>query len=314
MSLSYAAEKLFELEKLFRELAADLQLGRRTWLDVPEVISRGRDLIKSIREEVRKVVENAYEESDDVIIARHILEVLDRAEEVLDYLARARRECILRGEAPAACRVDYLPVIRLENTVMKLIGEACAFKVKNTYTSALNDLAACIHRVAEHAVEGLEWREEGKCKFSKSATPDAQLFCKIWNAATQVNREYGLYISEDYEALRGWAVGSRVYLKVGSAEGHRAEVDLAEGTLKYYDTDRRVNETLAKILSDLAGLVCEVHDFGVMCRGVSRDNIDRVAVALSFATSMDIRMSAGYRLIKQFIAKVGEKVKELVKN
>jgi len=131
-------------------------------------------------------------------------------------------------------------------------------------------------------------KEEGKCNIVKDGKGKA--FCLTWHKATEKNWRKILYHDEDYHALEGWVVGDKVYLRVGSAEKHRTLVDLENGTLEYWDKDMPVNKVLKNLLEKYAGLDCKAHEYGVSCTGVTDKNMEKVALALSMATSMDLRI------------------------
>ena len=303
---------MLDIEKSFRELATALQLGRGTWADVSSTFRIAEEMLERVREQAKRILEDPYAERDDRAAAAAILSIVDTVRESIDRLRKEMYTCMKMGLDPRSCRVDYTPIYRLEQEVMKHVGKACAFKVSDMFTSALNDLAACVHRVAESAMRSFEWRREGKCYFAPSATPEARLLCRMWDLATEVLAENQMYHPEDVRALLGYAVGDKVYLAVGSAEGHRTEVDLEKGTLNYYDEDRKVNELVAERLAR-AGLACEIHDFGVTCSGVKKDprQLAEIAAVLAEATSADFRITYGYKSLRfDLVAKHLEKLKD----
>jgi len=301
MSLSALAQKLLDLEKSLRELATDLQLGRKSLVTGIRDVRYSETILEEARSIANQVREDPYVEKDDKIAADAAFRVLELVREGLQKLETAMAACASRGLSPRECKIDYSVVYKIENAVMELTGKPCAFKVSDTVTSALNDIAACVHRLAEKVFTSFEWTRDGKCYFAPSATEDAKLLCKMWEVATEELHEENMYHEADYKMLFGYAVGDRVYLTVGAAEEHRTEIDLARGTLKYYDVDKPVNMLIAKRLEE-AGLSCRVHDFGVECTGVRKDDreqLAKIALAIATATSADFRLS---RSLKNFYA------------
>lgn len=301
------------MEKLFRELATDLQLGRKTWLDVPEVLSKASELLSEIKRELEAIRSGRMAEPDDVAIANAIEPIVKQVEEMIRHLAAERLRCMRAGASPAMCKVDYYPVHKLESLVVNVVGHGCAFKARDTYTSYLNDLAACVHRVAEFTTSAIEHLERitDKCVGTRDRTERAEKFCITWSrAADYIHQNNKLYMDIDYEALRGWVVGDRVYLRLGDQEGHRAEIDFSRGTVKYYDDDKAVNKTLAKLLTDVAGLSCTVHDWGVECSGLTERNAEKTAKILALATSMDFRI---YELDKM-LERAAREIKTVIKS
>ena len=304
------------MEKLYRELAADLQLGRRGWVDAISLVEKSLDIMTATREIADKIRASPYAERDDKLTADAVSRVMEVVQKSVDKLLREMRLCLARGIPPRNCEIDYTLVYEIERAVMELTGRACAYKTRNTVTSALNDIAACIHRLAEKTLSSFEWSREGKCYLAPSASEDAKLLCRMWDRAADEFYREGMYHPSDYRALFGYAVGDRVYLALGSAEGHRAEIDLAEGTVSYYDEDRAVNELVARRLEEEARLKCEVRHWGVKCSGVKRgdrEQLAKIALALAEATSADFRLTRGMKSMhSEIIARHFEKLRTRV--
>lgn len=291
MSLEEIARNLFKLEEMFRNLATDLQLNRATWYNVPKVISEAKSIIENVKSAAERIVKERPIMSEEYVIADQVLRITEDVQRALETLSRARIDCMGRGLDPKSCTVNMYDVLKLENDVMRLTGTACAFKASNTYTSFMNDLSSCIHRVAEKVSEGLKWELREACRIAPNSSREAVDFCLTWSKMTELLYNNKLYHYDDFGELAGWVIGDKVYLRVGSASGHRTEVDLKSGTIKYYDTNDNVNEMIASFLEE-HGLKCNViYGIGVECEGLSRENYRNVAMDLAFATSMDLRLS-----------------------
>jgi len=128
-------------------------------------------------------------------------------------------------------------------------------------------------------------------------------FCKIWDKVTDYFFDLELYYSRDYERLRCFMEDGRAELRVGSAPGHAARLDLEKGTFEYYDDDDSVNLILYNMLRE-KGFTCRYEpQKGVFCNGV-RENLEELAKALATATSMDLRL----RFPEDFWGKDFEKI------
>ena len=177
------------------------------------------------------------------------------------------------------------------------VGERCTWlcgeveKEKYTVSAAVNDLSACIHRLADKlaVLEKMFRHSHGKCLWSDDADPTLVEACKAWDETTVKFLNNRLYDSSDYAALRGWIRGRRAEFRVGSTPGHKTHLDLERGRVEYYDTDRDVSEEMKKLFEE-EGLKCEVTYEGCFCEGLTEENAARVARVLASATSMDLRI------------------------
>jgi len=172
----------------------------------------------------------------------------------------------------------------------KQLGEA-----RLRHTLLVNDVAACVHVFAQHLLEIAPERREGMCFISKSAEPEAVEVCREWDRVVGFFHEKNLYIPPDYAALKGFVVDGRVQLRVGSAFGHLAEIDVKHRSVKYYDTDLHVSRHAARLLEEYAGGRCRVDEgrgAGVDRPSVECEGVDprRAARVLALTTSMDERI------------------------
>jgi len=315
MSFEYIFEKFFDFEKLFRELATNVQLGKATWRDVVEGISKGWDIVRDIEREVE------YLESqrdlltlEERAVLDQVKKILDNVKEILNELSHERLSCMGMGLSPRECETNYFSIFKLENSVMEFTGNACAFKVSNSFVSKINDLSACVHRFAEvGSTEFGKWSSVyDKCYFAPNASNDLKEFCIKWSRNSDILYRNGLYDPGDYHELRAWVIGNRIYLRVGSAKGHATEIDLDKQELKYYDKDESVINILKQKFEQVE-LKCENFEFGMVCKGVTKDKLDKIAKILPFATSMDFRLGALHYYTIPMIKYTNEYVKKLFK-
>ena len=196
----------------------------------------------------------------------------------------------------------YGALVDMENKVKRVTGRPCRWgrylgEARLRHTILINDVAACVHVLAQHLLENWPDRVEGRCAVARNAEPEAVDVCREWNRYADALSAKGYYYSPDADALRGFVVDGRVQLRVGSAEGHLAEIDVREGIVRYYDTDERVNRVMSSLLAEYAGGRCRVvsreEGGGIYRPSVECEGADprRAARALAFATSMDYRIS-----------------------
>lgn len=136
------------------------------------------------------------------------------------------------------------------------------------------------------------------------SNPDLIKACVLWDKITEkMNKgEYKMpsslnhlangkpYSSGDFTPLSCRIDGEKAELTVGSAAGHKVHVDLKDGKLNYYDTDRDPNSVIKDLLED-EGLKCRIESDGVKCEGVTKKNVQSAFKVLAMPTSMDFRLS-----------------------
>ncbi|MCI4408743.1 MAG: hypothetical protein JHC26_06600 [Thermofilum sp.] len=286
-------EKLFKIEEGLRNIAASGNVPSpnelRNWhielLDAAheckDTIPGGFDNIEDLSEACNELREAAFT-IDDIKEALH-----DNSK------SASERMNILRN---ADKRLD-----EIEKAVIKVTGRPCRWSkelgdARLRYTLLINDVAACVHVLAQYMLEKGPDRVEGKCSIAKDADQEAIEVCKEWDNTTKVFKDMGMYSLEDAGELSGFVVDKKVQLRVGSASGHLAEIDLEKKTVKYYDTDWQVNDVIARLLEEYAGGSCKIIDPergggvekpSVYCKMVDPKKAARV---LATATSMDYRI------------------------
>ena len=188
----------------------------------------------------------------------------------------------------------------IEEAVKRVAGRPCRWgkqlgEARLRYTLLINDVAACVHVLAQRLLEVGPERREGRCAVAKGARREAVEVCKEWDEAVSALEGWEVYEVADFKELKGFVVGGRVQLRVGSAEGHLAEIDLEERVVRYYDTDAPVNRVVGELMARYAGATCELS--GDEEAGVSKPSLvckvrdaKRAARVLALATSMDIRI------------------------
>ena len=286
-------EKLLKIEEGLRSIAASekapSQNELRGWHfellnaahECKDTIPGGFDNVEDLNNACNELREAAFV-IDDITEALH--DNSKSVSERMDFLRNADK------------RLD-----EIENAVIKATGRPCRWSrelgdSRLRYTLLINDIAACVHVLAQYMLEKGPDRVEGKCSIARDADQEAIEVCKEWDNTTKTFRDMNMYSLEDAEELRGFVVGKKVQLRVGSASGHLAEIDLEKKTVKYYDTDWQVNDVIARLLEDYAGGACKIIDTergggiekpSVYCKTADPRKAARVLAA---ATSMDYRI------------------------
>ncbi|MEZ0345216.1 MAG: hypothetical protein ABWK01_01525 [Infirmifilum sp.] len=297
--MAQLSSQLLEIESRLRELATDIQLRKLN-------VQSASNEIHHISEKLDSILKYDLGKSSTKSMKFIPPEYVD-AIQALTFAARILNDVYVdfkyREDIPKEnpnIEINNKSEVRrffehLEEAVKKATGQGCLYRVSNTTASYLNDLASCAHVLAKkiQEIENIPlFTLSDKCSASEGAEESLMKACEIWDkATTEIDNEYTLYEPEDYDALRAVIMGKKAYFKVGDAPGHDTLIDLGRGRLEYYDRDYSVNRVMSTLFEEEAGLSCKVHDMGVTCEGVNPSNVDKVALALSFATSMDFRLS-----------------------
>lgn len=280
-------ERLFRIEAGLRELAARGSPPSREELDgwSAEVVDAATKSARGLFGELEEVYEALHEVSwalgtirdalhDQRLTVQERVKALEHADQILDKIEERVRRVAGRG-----CRWG------------KQLGEA-----RLRYTLLLNDLAACVHVLAQHLLEKGPERVEGRCAIARDAEPEAVEACRAWDETVSALHQRRMYEGNDYAELKGFVVDGKVQLRVGSAAGHLAEIDVKKGIVRYYDTDVPVNNVMGRLMVEYAGGRCRWYD-PEEGGGVEKPSLvckvrdaKKAAKVLAFATSMDYRI------------------------
>jgi len=270
-----------------KELATDIQLRPEAEL-IEQYYGRLARIAKDL--EIATLITIELRDIAETAEVKKLFEVADIAHSVAKVMLSEYRYATEADPAIDGTVNRYLD--ELEKRVVELTGEKCRYRLSYRLTSHLNDLASCIHRVAEYVNRKYIGSElYGRCLLEKDAHRDAVTACKLWSRATVELEAMRLYEEEDAGALGAYTVDAKVFMRVGSSPGHRTLVDLERGRVEYYDTDADVNKIVHQLLTE-QGLRCEmIPDRGVFCGGLTRDRLPHAMAILAAATSMDFRLA-----------------------
>ena len=242
-----------------------------------------------------------YDINDVAFRSRHA-DVHKFSGEIRDTLNEADKDvykCVMKSKKRSDCVIGEKvknSLLKVDETSERIIGKKCTWLlgVKEPYnlSSFWNDITSCFHRLIEKVSE--ETKEiaggEGRCGWTATADKSLINACKEWNKKIEEMRKKGLYTESDYKPLAGKIRGLRAEFVVGSSPGHRTHVDLEKGEVRYYDSDRSVNELMKDVLEE-TGLKCKLEDDGVECRGLTESNLSSAVERLAIATSADYRLA-----------------------
>lgn len=112
-------------------------------------------------------------------------------------------------------------------------------------------------------------------------------------------RDSAIYSDRDYAPLACRIDGDKAEVTVGSSPGHATHILLDRGNIRYYDTDRAVNEIMKDLLEEEVNVKCTVLEGGVDCEGLKSKvgepqrgylpQLKALFRVLTMPTSMDLR-------------------------
>ena len=189
-----------------------------------------------------------------------------------------------------------------------------------------NDIAYATHRVAEMLIYLNNYIEKlvgnlgshilklDKCSVQVYSNVDNGALLKFVTA--WLNTECALIENRwvapgDRDYLGGYIISdTNAWFRVGSAYNHATHVRKDGDTwiMRYYDTDKPVNETLARLWGAVPNTEVEVLDDGVLAKTKDERVLPFLGALLGFATSMDINLEYLGGNIRDRMIKLAEKV------
>ena len=177
-----------------------------------------------------------------------------------------------------------------------------------TFPLFFNDIAYAIHRVAEMLIylDNYIARLVGNLnshifKLDKCSVPVYSVINKgeLLNFATAWLNTICTLIENDWVAPgdRDYPIGyiisdTNAWFRVGSAYDHATHVRKEGDTwiIRYYDTDKPVNEILARLWGAVPNTEVEVLDYGVLAKTKDKEALPFLGALLGFVTSMDVNL------------------------
>jgi len=195
-------------------------------------------------------------------------------------------EINIPNEMSAACRIAEERLGR-RACMWDWINEPLA-----SFAIILNDLATMIHRVAEMlSALGFAHRI---ADFAYTMNSHPAIRAAAIAFSDTVKRMYSLKLiaREDSGVQIAIARGYELTLRLGSAPGHGAHINIAQRNFVYYDEDDIVNQIIKRLLEELRITTARaIHGEGV--RGYANENnAINIARVLACAISMDIRLGS----------------------
>ena len=229
--------------------------------------------------------------------------------------------------------VDKRTNLHDQDALLKYIPDELSFSL------LFNDLAYTIHRIAEMIIYYTNYLSNvlglSNLQVYKLENCHVPLFSRISSgplfnfAVAWLNTVCALMdswiTSEDRDSLAGYIINdTSAWFRVGSAMGHAMHVRKEGDTwiINYYDTDKPVNNTLAKLLRVIPRVEVEVWNVeprqgptgidlsnsGLIIKTKDDKALPFIGAILGFATSMDLNIRDLGRDIYDAIIKYAEEI------
>lgn len=309
-----------ELLKVYKEFSGYEEQGRKLaselYRDKPisrEDLELLRDIQTSSRDMMRYFYDYKYADATGMFLWELSNIAEQSHNDILDFLSYLKTQ---GSYVPKRSEHHfYVDFNWLDVKAKEVFGRKCTYMYGDpdfqpyTYNRFLNDITACYHRgIEKFRDHALNYRRQGKCYFTAKSDSNLVKACKLWDKITtkMYNRKYKVpeftalrssgnvnvaYDEGDYSPLNCNVTDKKAELTVGSSSGHKAHVDLEDGSLHYFDSDTEPNLIVADMLRlRNKGLDCTVYDEGVRCTGVNEKNVVPVFTVLAMPTSMDYRV------------------------
>ena len=322
-TLDEVIENLLSGEETWRELASSIQRRR---MEAERAEERGegfesfalrRSILTGFVTNLLQLVHDLHREKIDKLI-RAELDVRDFDREQAEEIGRVREQLrelyarlgtlMVALESVELGEMDPEEKYERGRMVLREMADICAEASEwfgrrvcyfdyirpeeRSFSAAANDIATILHRFAERLIrvrrrlrEELGERVEERVYVQRGASRRAMDMCLTYDRAVDWMYEHDLVSPGDFGVQLCVAGRDGVKIRLGSSPGHGAHIK-TNGELEYYDTDDKVNETLADVLERHAGCECIVEEDGVRCTGC--DPV-RASAVVALAISMDMR-------------------------
>lgn len=263
-----------ELLKVYKEFSGYEEQGRKLaselYRDKPisrEDLELLRDIQTSSRDMMRYFYDYKYADATGMFLWELSNIAEQSHNDILDFLSYLKTQ---GSYVPKRSEHHfYVDFNWLDVKAKEVFGRKCTYMYGDpdfqpyTYNRFLNDITACYHRgIEKFRDHALNYRRQGKCYFTAKSDSNLVKACKLWDKITtkMYNRKYKVpeftalrssgnvnvaYDEGDYSPLNCNVTDKKAELTVGSSGGHKAHVDLEDGSLHYFDSDTEPNLIVA---------------------------------------------------------------------
>jgi hypothetical protein len=299
-------EKAYGLEEEGRELALSLAQVER---------EAGEELYKAL-DKVAEWCSNAADAIDELSRKGLPAELKSFAAKLRDLFTALRKAAeygVLHPGVSATLR-------ELDAEARKLVGRGVLWGEPTTFTSVVNSATSAFHALIEY-VQG---RFIGRAVLLARDREFGEELAGAFFKTIEEMLHRGLYIlPDDLRPTHIVVRDSEVVMRLGSATGHAARIDMERGVLRYFDMEEDVKEVVLELVKEFVPVKSyEITDEElVVYFEPSQENIRRLVAIMPLAISMDVRLENVLskplsELIKQLLSSRGvgkalEKLEEL---
>ena len=299
-------ERAYGLEEEGRELALSLAQVER---------EAGEELYKALDRVAKwcNSVADAIDELSRRGLPAELKSFATKLRDLFTALRKAAEYGVLHPSVSATLR-------ELDAEARKLVGRGALWGEPTTFTSVVNSATSAFHALVEY-VQG---RFIGRAVLlARDRELGEELAGTFFKTIEEMLRR-GLYIlPDDLRPTHIVVRDSEVVVRLGSATGHAARIDMERGVLRYFDMEEDVKEVVLELVKEFVPVKSyEITDEElVVYFEPSRENAKRLVAVLPLAISMDVRLENALskplsELIKQLLSSRGidkalEKLEEL---
>jgi hypothetical protein len=177
----------------------------------------------------------------------------------------------------------------LDTKARELVGRGVVWGNLNSFTNVINSAASALHALIEY-VQG---RFIGRAVLLARDREFSKELAGTFFATIKKMLDEGIYvIPGDLVPTYIAVTDSEVVMRLGSAAGHAARIDMERGVLRYFDEDDDVKRVLLKLIAEFVPVKSYeiTEDELVVYFEPSRENVKRLVAVLPLAISMDARL------------------------
>ncbi|NPA70787.1 MAG: hypothetical protein GXO26_08255 [Crenarchaeota archaeon] len=287
MELSNIVSEMMRIEEELRNLATELQKSRIERNEYVYDIQNVKKVLNNICEKLNKISEEPCAD----MISNILKNMVDLA---YDYISTiCNREDGYYKCSNISTREFRKFIEEFEKVTGRTCGNLLLYMDSVQLPAVIDGLANCIHVAAEELAKiNKHGRRVGRCIIVGYADPRIIELCKKWTDLVEKYHNMGIYLEEDYNSLIGIGRGLSLDLRVGSSPGHAMKIDFKNGTLKYYDSDMNVIDTVRVFIEKHLDGSC-MYDYAnqeLTCRfDPGADKVsDKLAWIAANVTSLDV--------------------------
>jgi len=297
--------KLYDLEKRGRELAYELAASPLEIFHRLSDIAKWSDRVLDALQSIRKRIEESEVAS---YVPKNLIECIEMLRKLFEAIKRDAEHGV---PAPSAETVELMR--RVDKAFRNAGLGGVAWGNVSQWCNLVNSATAAYHKV----LDVLSTLNRGYIVLTSNpyATRWARAFLETLNLMIEKSRRDASFVvaGEDVAHSMIGISDEEVWMRLGTAPGHAARIDLARGVLKYFDTDEDVKNVLLKLIERFVPIKSYSMDENTLIVEFepTPENVEKLCAILPLAISMDFRLRDVSALATECYSKAEEKLREL---